>query len=112
MKSLLAPLLLIISFSSNAITIEKYNQLRQYDPEFINAYMFGLGEAYGWSSTLLEVDNQKPIFCPPLKLSLGPQNYISILDAYIKDADYDVSESQIELLLYYGLQLTFPCEKD
>jgi hypothetical protein len=98
---------------------------------FDKAYILGVGNAMQFANLAMyahvEHDLQLPpgqhaltkLFCPPAKLILELDNYISILNEEIKrrlaQAGGDSSEikkvmqTPIEVLLLFGLEKTFPC---
>ncbi len=99
--------------SANAFNVKTYKELTKTSVVYVEFYVRGIGEAYGWSSIQL---GDKAYYCPPKKLSLNAQNYMSIIDREIEVLENDSSsknpsEIPIPLVLFSGLNKSFPCSK-
>jgi hypothetical protein len=107
--------LLLIFLSPIALAqmeLKDYNEQLKINPVF-RSYINGVGRGIAWANVVVKNQKNAPLFCGgPPKLALGPENYISILDAAIKARTNDVKpDAPIELLLLRGLQESFPCEQ-
>lgn len=58
---------------SSAITVAQYVKMRHDKSreitEWIEIYVNGIGEAYGWSNTALQLSGKELLFCAPPKSS-------------------------------------------
>ncbi|ASS53681.1 hypothetical protein [Rhizobium leguminosarum] len=73
-------------------------------------WIYFSGQAMMFSSITAERKTGTPIYCPPPKLSITPDQYLLILSKSVGDLkarDRDVST--FGLFLLEGLQKTFPC---
>jgi hypothetical protein len=111
-----ASIILLIMFFSftpaqSEITFSVYDKVKN-DKDF-EYYITGVGVGYVYANVELQLNNRPKLYCQPNSLSLGPDNYRSILDEEIKfqskmrDIPAIVS---LETLLLRGLIRTFPCK--
>jgi hypothetical protein len=75
-------------------------------------YVRGLGEGIDWANSATVA----PTYCPPEKLALGVDNYVSIINRRIKTLADKLTKSQLDeswigQILMEGLQETFPCAR-
>lgn len=77
----------------------------------MKAYFQGAGYAYGYSNVTLEAQKKPPFYCPPLDLALGPENFIDILEQQIGRMKPLKDDSEIDVILLFGLVHTFPCKR-
>lgn len=117
--------ILVISFviflfsnSLNAMSVKTYEEMmssnNSSDVLVVKTYVFGLGEGFTMSNTVLLGRKQESLFCPPENLPLNADNFIDILNKTIdryKNAGKNISEMPILILLFRGLETTFPCSK-
>jgi hypothetical protein len=78
-------------------------------------YVQGLAEGIFWVNAFIEKKGKEPLYCQPEKLVLDKENYVEILDEQIKTLSKGLPEKEWEeleigLLLFHGLQDTFPCK--
>jgi|WetSurMetagenome_2_1015567.scaffolds.fasta_scaffold843973_1 hypothetical protein len=78
-------------------------------------YIKGVGLGMVIVNTAASRDN-KQLFCQPNKLALETQNFLNILNGTIKALSMKTSAAKVdameaELVLFMGLQQTFPCSK-
>jgi hypothetical protein len=104
-----------ISVPAFSLQYNQYKRFRQGDEmqQFAaKYYVKGAADALLFANGYLDSEGQKPMYCQPKKLSLGPDTYLNILEDEIKltpkveQVDYPVS-----VLLLWGLQRVFPCPK-
>ena len=94
-------------------TIQDWESLQAADPRTAEVYLFGVGEAYGWTNVTLESRGDKALFCTPRKLQLLSINYIQIANDEItrrREAHQLPANYTVELALLNGLQRVFPCQ--
>ena len=101
--------------SAFSLHFNQYKRFRQGDEMQQLAakyYVKGAGDALLFSNGYLDSEGQKKLYCQPNKLSLGPENYINILEEEIKlTPDVQKVDYPVSLLLLWGLQRVFPCSK-
>lgn len=83
--------------------------------ELTRSYVLGLGE--GIRSQNVMMIGKGRMFCPPINLSLGVENFTDILNGAIKDqtrrlGKAKVDETQISIILLKGLVDTFSCSEE
>ena len=76
-------------------------------------YLKGVGLGMVIVNAAASRDN-KQMFCQPAKLTLETQNFLNILNEMITDLSTKTSVAKVdameaELVLFIGLQKTFPC---
>lgn len=94
-------------------TIQKWESLQVADPRTAEVYLFGVGEAYGWTNVMLESRGDQALFCTPRKLRLLSINYVQIANDEITQrrvAHQLPANYTVELALLNGLQRVFPCQ--
>lgn len=107
-----------ISAHASAMSVEKYEKSKKESPQLTILYMQGTGYAFSWMNTIRKERGEKASFFPPNKLVIQAQNYIDILDEEIKlfrklesTKESELLKFDIEPLLFFGLEKTFPCPK-
>jgi hypothetical protein len=120
MRSLLAFLfLLTISFEqvkASDLSVKAYKVMMAGDKNAVDltrTFVNGLGSGMEWANATATL-KKAPLFCQPAHLALTEENYIDILNAQIdKRAKVktaaELENEQIEMLLLFGLEETFPC---
>ncbi|TMU24512.1 hypothetical protein E0L35_09700 [Halomonas sp. ATBC28] len=110
-KEYLAFLLLAFFFSSSAaMDVSTYEELKQDSRDVLKIYISGIGEGYSWSNAIVQGRGDAALYCPPEKIALNAENYISITDDKIEAlGDSEASKIPVELILNFGLVETFPC---
>lgn len=73
-------------------------------------YVKGALDGIQWANISIIKDKRDPLYCQPQSLGLNTNNAIQIIDYMIKSmpAKGDIN---ISLLLFLGLQKSFPCKK-
>jgi len=95
---------------SAAMDLKAYKELQKSSKDMVKIYIYGVGEGYSWSNTILQDRGGKALFCVPKNMALNAENYISITNNRIASLGGSaVAEMPIELILYSGLIETFPC---
>lgn len=96
------------------------NYSRVKGSQEVGIYLAGAGGALLAANSALELNHAKKLYCQPNKLTLGPENYISIFekrlednrDFYNKLIEKIGSDLPIEFVLLDGLKETFPCPEE
>lgn len=105
---------LFISLAS-AITVSEFEKGKMNDKDYIKTFITGVGYGFSWINTILISEGRPPLYCVPGNLVLNGDNYIRIIDdELVEDEKSNKSYSQsspIELILFFGLERTFPCKK-
>ncbi|MFP6782796.1 MAG: hypothetical protein VCB24_00640 [Pseudomonas sp.] len=116
MKTIIASLILLLSSTAQAMTIENFNRNLQNNPEENKYYIIGLGTGYTWMNTYYKTQGitDTQIFCPPPKIALNADNYIALIQEQIKELNTyktvdEVNAYPVEMLLLLSLQRSFPC---
>jgi hypothetical protein len=130
MKKKLVHLALVVAaaYHLRAETVETYQRLKadskSVEAQLDQIYIKGLGEGLQLANVRVLMDsvlNKSPmmLFCPPQNLALNESNFFSIIDSEIErrlrlaadnsDAIKVVMQTDIRILLLYGLKNTFPC---
>lgn len=69
----------------------------------------GYSNGAGWANQFIKARGDAPLYCPPKKLALTPEQTASILREYLKK-DKAAGESPAGLAMLLALMATFPCE--
>lgn len=64
--------------------------------------------AYEWANTRLAYEKKNPLFCPPPKLSMTPDQTIDIFRQYVK-SHVIATQTPAGLVMLWALEDTFPC---
>ncbi|MGO4564819.1 hypothetical protein AB4Z52_07060 [Rhizobium sp. 2YAF20] len=77
----------------------------------IQNYLGGAGTAWFWSNLELKRRGLPPFFCQPKNLAINQQNYIQMLQDFVKHHPNDLAESYVAWpdLLLQSLVEAFPC---
>ena len=97
---------IVITPSFSEVTVQQYRDTS--DRDGVEAYVVGLALGATWANGHIRVKGQERFFCQPEKLGLMAQNFISMLDDYIKETDPE-PDTPIEYLMIKALVHTFPC---
>ena len=114
---LIVLLLLCFIKPTHAMSLKGYEMAKKDDPDITKLYIFGVGEGFSWSCTVLEAEGKQLFFCQPDHLVLNANNYVEILEREIQrqresgNLNEDASVG-VELILFFGLVRTFPCSED
>lgn len=88
------------------VTVQQYQNTS--DRDAAEVYIVGLALGATWSNGHIRAKGEQQFFCQPEKLGLIAQNYVSMLDAYIKETEPS-PDTPIEYLMIRVLVHTFPC---
>ncbi|UTA48335.1 hypothetical protein L1F30_02035 [Simiduia sp. 21SJ11W-1] len=94
---------------ANALSIVNYKQLKKEDYSSLKLYVSGLGQGYDWSNSIVANKLKQNLYCPPQKIALNAENFLSIIDTEIESGLWK-DEDPIEMILFFGLEKTFACE--
>lgn len=119
MKKLIWMVLLVPVMANADLSIKQYLEMRDSNnPEISNRLNYlidGLGYGIYWSHARAKVYHDIDLYCPPMNLSLGWKNYVSILaKEFERDKAYYLSIQEVGIgnILLEGMVNTFPCETD
>ena len=104
---------LCIASSANALTVKQYRDEKKQDVHALHKlYLGGVLRGFLWFNATLENDHKAQYFCLPKKLSLTVEQAEDIMLRQAKEETTTsvVDSFPVELLLFYGLRDTFPCE--
>jgi len=105
---------LIFTTAEAVCAIEVQEYLRARENAVMQTYVAGLGAGYFWSNAYLQtIKSARPLYCQNPKLSLGPANYVNILNSRLRELEQRgrrENNAPIEVVLLDGLQQTFPCK--
>ena len=126
MRRLLVLSLMLLLVASNQVvaapgdygTLVRDLQKPQLDRGVLTTMINGIGAGYEWANTKLLARKQKPLYCPPDKLSMYAENYVGILLVELRGRGKTLAqvEDSVGLLdmaawaLLDGLIATFPCK--
>lgn len=105
-------LFVLLSTSASALSVKEYREFRELegiDRDRLRAYINGVGVGLSWSNTILKHKGQSKLFCEPSQMVINVDNYFAIIDQELKTGRYEGGK-HIELVLYNGLEKTFPCQ--
>ena len=107
----------VSAYSQVSVKLKEYDLMDDKTKEITVFYIAGVGNGLSWANIAAVEEKQKPLYCPPSKLSLGFDNYKSFIDTELKRAKensnkwtYDNMDIGQAMLLH--LQEIFPCKKD
>jgi len=99
---------------ANSLQVDKYLDAKTNQPvlhrNFLR-YINGVGEGYGWSNTMLKMNEKTRLFCVPSNLALHENDYVQILENQIKTMHGLEGDWPVEMILLQGLMEKFPCPK-
>jgi hypothetical protein len=119
MRTLIATLFLL---SVSVVQLKANTTVKQYKADlasgstaasFTKVYVYGLGEGFLFAN-IKATEKKTPLYCQPDKLALSMENYVDIVDRQIKERSNRMTQAQLDeipiaVLLFEGLQETFPC---
>lgn len=120
MRKLMISLVLIAAsfnvYSQVTVKLKEYDLMDEKAKEVTVFYIAGIGNGLSWANVASVEGKQKPLYCPPTKLSLGFDNYKSFVDAELKKAKQNSNKWTYENMdlgqaLLIHLQEVFPCNK-
>lgn len=97
---------------ASGLTLADYEAKKDALPTI--AYITGVGQGLLYANAWLRLRNQPRICCQPDRLTLFPNNLISLIDTQIKRHSTDQpypSMATVEVILLDALIVSFPCEK-
>jgi hypothetical protein len=77
--------------------------------ELSQGYISGMGQAFVFANEYLSVAGQRRIYCPPGKLGITQDQYLGILEQYLKTRP-DMNSQPAPLALLLALREAFPCQ--
>ena len=92
---------------ADTILPKDYERLK--NTESFKVYIDGVGTGYSWALAYLRGTGAKGFYCPPPKLVITQENYLSILAEGMKEKNIS-NDTRIEFILLLGLIKTFPCK--
>lgn len=105
---------------ADAVSIDLYMKLDKTPSEskFLTGYLAGIMHSYGFANVELEIQKRTPLFCPPGKLALGPENVRQLLNDEIEETRKVAPEEHWKTFKTFSaasvalsvLQDTFPCK--
>lgn len=78
------------------------------DQDITKMHINGMGQGLLWANVLLKQRGNTPLYCQPAQLGMTPEQYIAILEDYVK-GDAKRREAPAPLMLLIALQRVFPC---
>lgn len=101
--------LLSIGIHANALTVEEYEQARnnKHKWQTTKIYLNGVGVGAALTAVALVQQGKSPPFCKPPEMELKPNNYIKLIDAFIKKNE--LPDTPVEAILLLSLVTAFPC---
>jgi hypothetical protein len=110
MKYLIAALLFVMSMGAGALSVSEYNNARNDEQSWarVNVYLDGVGEGLSFASAVLIYQGKEPLYCPPDKIVLEPEDYTKAIDTFIENNPV-YPELKIESILVRSLITAFPC---
>ena len=94
------------------VPVGRYFELKKSQPSFAD-YLTGIGRGVFWANTVLEVNNQKTLFCMPNNLSLDKGIILSLIDQEIRSPSSGrqwKEDTPVELIMVVAFQKRFPCK--
>jgi hypothetical protein len=82
--------------------------LRNPRSDFSRTYMAALGSGMSWYLSADNHHHKKGLYCPPGKVALTPDQYISILERFV-DENPKFRSDPVGGTLMFALQDAFPC---
>ncbi len=112
MKSIILALTILFTGSVQAMNVTQYEKfIVEYEAE-TQYYIHGVGVGLHALSVVGELKGNKPLLCIPSKLIVNMYNHISILEdqiAIMKGQGIDMDTMELSVVLFWGLERTFPC---
>ena len=102
-----------LSFAAFAdVPVSRYLDYVKSQPAFTD-YLVGIGRGVFWTNTVLEISNQKPLFCMPNNLALDRGIVLSLIDQEVRNPSSRKpwkEDTPIELIMVVAFQKKFPCK--
>lgn len=73
-------------------------------------YIGAMGNAFSWATVYEEGRINNPIYCPPAKVALTPDQIVDIMSRFV-DRDAKFADKPAGITLLYALIDAFPCGK-
>ncbi|TCQ79971.1 hypothetical protein EDF68_10316 [Ochrobactrum sp. BH3] len=87
-----------------------YETLNKLPDKMRMLYITGMGEGFMWSSAAVK-NNYDKIYCPPQHIGLNGDQYVAVLDGFVKrHPEMEADKMEIGHLMYTALQESFPCK--
>jgi hypothetical protein len=114
MKSRLLSLTVLALIAASPVRAEISTQdaLKDYDSgsKIVITYIQGLRQGLEWANAGNRHINQRPLYCPPPKLALSLQQYVSVLKDYMSKHP-QLNEEPVGASLLMAAQDAFPCQQ-
>jgi hypothetical protein len=122
-KRILAAVVIIMACVSNSgaeepfkgVSLSSYLQSKDTGGqsfELIKSFVNGVADSYGWANIDAEGNWGKQFFCPPEHMAVSRDDYLDILDDYIKrNTSWLEDDTPIQPIMIKSLIDEFPCEK-
>lgn len=92
-----------------ALSVSDYKLLKKENLVSLKIHINGVGSGFDWSNTIVEKKLKEKLYCPPQKIALNAENFMSIIDMEIESGRYEEGDP-VELALFLGLEKTFSCQ--
>ena len=109
----LTGLIMQSSFAWANLSLEAYEAAKKDQDQSVSlqSYIYGLGHGYFLYNVWNLKEGQKPMFCSPEHFALNGENLFQIIDDFIKRHKAAMDKTfDIEYILVFALQETFPCK--
>ena len=103
---------LTLSQESFAISYKNYKENLNSDEmakTVALVFIHGVGDGFMFANAELESKKIAPIFCPPGKLAITPEQYIKFLDEAANNLGASANDFPVPALLLSRLKTVFPC---
>ena len=123
MKRILAAVVIIMACVSNSgaeetfkgVSLSSYLESRDTGGasfELIKSFVNGAADGYSWANIDAEGNWGKQFFCPPEHMAVSMDNYLDMLDEYIKrNKSWLADDTPIQPIMIKSLIDAFPCER-
>ncbi|MBT8333843.1 MAG: hypothetical protein HKP41_17185 [Desulfobacterales bacterium] len=123
MKRILAAVVIIMACASNSgaeetfktVSLSSYLESRDNGGasfELIKSFVNGVADGYSWANIDTEGTWGKQFFCPPEHLAVSRDDYLDILDEYIKrNKGWLADDTPIQPIMIKSLIDEFPCKR-
>ena len=102
--------LVAASPASALLSLAEYQQLRKASPNMAISYVTALGSAYGVANSTTKMDNGVQLFCAPIDLRLGHEQFATLIETEVQRTSPPAS-APIEVILLSSLQREFSCQR-
>lgn len=116
MKAVAALLMMLVATSAHAnLNIYDFQHINRNDPRAWNevrVYLMGVGEGIETANNGFSLDKKVPEFCIPDAIAFNGDNFIQILDDYLKTHPPAISAKEMSaaIMLWFAIKEAFPCK--